>query len=542
MANELIFKGIQQVKALPTNPEKGVIYFVREHANGVATGNAKVYFGGRLYGEVATTQLANLQSAITANSNSITAIQETIGEWSEKFNGSISTIANAVIAVSGTSEANKIDIATLKGNSDGSVAKAVADAKSELLGDAGTNYNTLGKLEDEIQKVALSVTNKNVDATGDTYVSANATGNKVTVAATQKTIDAIALAETALQKTDITTGSENGTISVDGSNVAVMGLGSAAYTNAGAYDASGAAAAVKTELVNGASDGYNTLKGLETEIKAVAGAAKSYEIKAITTGLNSNVKEAYGLFDEDGVQTGATINIYKDSSLKEVKLSGQSLQFTYILADGTESTVGVDVSTFLAESEFGNGLEVVDHIVKVKVDSTSEGYLTVSNNGVKLSGINNKLDEKLNVATFNNYTGSTKTKFDTLQSGKTDVSVFEAHTAATSLLHTTLSNDINGVRNALTAHTENFKTYSADTKSVLDDIESRLTAITDNAVTSVASSANTITVTDNGDGAINIEVNTLAVATAQASGYIALEKTNNGALYGVMYYGGDDTE
>lgn len=535
------FKGILQYKSTDSfAKEAGYIYFVRVFDNGKDTGNTEIYFGTRKYADVATTQLASLQSAITANANDITAIKETIGTWDK----TTSTLANAIIAVSGTSETNKTDIATLKGdaNTAGSVAKAVADAKSELLGDAGEKYNTLGKLEDEIQKVADSVTNKNVSAEGDDYVSATASGNKVTVSATNSTKASLALADTALQASGITTGNANGTIAVNGTDVAVKGLGSAAYTEASAYDVNGAAAAVKTELVNGASDGYNTLKGLETEIKAVADAAKSYEIKAITTGLSSNVKEAYGLFDEDGVQTGATINIYKDSSLKEVKLSGQSLQFTYILADGTESTVGVDVSTFLAESEFGNGLEVVDHIVKVKVDSTSENYLTVSNNGVKLSGINDKLDEKLNVSTFNSYTGSTNTKIDTLQSGKTDVSVFETHTATTSQLHATLSNEINGVKNTLTAHTQNFNTYSAETKNVLDGIESRLSAITDNAVTSVASSANTITVTDNGDGAINVEVNTLAVATAQVSGYVALEKTADGTLYGVMYYGGDDVE
>lgn len=42
-------------------------------------------------------------------------------------------------------------------------------------------------------------------------------------------------ADTALQKADITTGTANGTIAVDGSDVAVKGLGSAAYTEANAY-------------------------------------------------------------------------------------------------------------------------------------------------------------------------------------------------------------------------------------------------------------------------------------------------------------------
>lgn len=49
-------------------------------------------------------------------------------------------------------------------------------------------------------------------------------------------------ADSALQKADIATGTTNGTILVDGSAVAVKGLGSAAYTASSAYDAAGTAA------------------------------------------------------------------------------------------------------------------------------------------------------------------------------------------------------------------------------------------------------------------------------------------------------------
>lgn len=50
-------------------------------------------------------------------------------------------------------DANAAAIAKLNGDktTTGSVAKSVADAKAELLGDAATEYNTLGKLEDKIQ-------------------------------------------------------------------------------------------------------------------------------------------------------------------------------------------------------------------------------------------------------------------------------------------------------------------------------------------------------------------------------------------------------
>ena len=135
--------------------------------------------------------------------------------------------------------------------------------------------------------------------------------------------------------------------------------------------------ALKEELLGDAADGYNTLGKLEDQIQQVAADAKSYEVVAIEgdklAALGENVKEAFKLVDEDGTQAGQTIKIYKDSALKEVVLDGQELKFTYILADGQESTVGVDVSKFLAESEFGDGLEVVSGVVKVNVgEDTTE--------------------------------------------------------------------------------------------------------------------------------------------------------------------------
>ena len=110
-----------------------------------------------------------------------------------------------------------------------------------------------------------------------------------------------------------------------------------------------------------------TLAALNTKIEGVAAEAKSYEVVAITEGLETNVREAYKLVDEDGTQVGATIKVYKDSALKSVALSGETLNFTYIKVDGTEETVGVDVSKFLSEAEFKDGLDVVDGVVSVNV-------------------------------------------------------------------------------------------------------------------------------------------------------------------------------
>ena len=541
LTNAKAFKGILQVKSLPATPEKGYIYLVGDGTQG---GNGTgIYFGTRYYGKTENSaELINLKNSITANTKSIEDIEAILGKWKENFTGNLATVAQAVVAVSGATEANTTNIATLSGTvADNLTAttKAIADAKFELLGDAGTNYNTLGKLEDEIQKVAQSVTDKNVSAIGDTYVSASAEGNTVTVAATTALTQAVEKANSAVQS--VAEGTTSGTIVVDGAEVSVHGLGSAAYTEASAYDASGAAATVKSELLGIIKDGdVTTIAELNTKIGVVEATAKSYTISAVTVSDKENVLEAYALYDEDGTQAGETIKIYKDQSLKNVELSGQILVFTYELAAGSEKTVSVDVSAFLSESEFGNGLQVVDHKVSVKKDASSEGFLFVSENGVKVSGIQNAI----NAATSGKAENSVVTALNdvvTAHTGDVDIHVTtgdkEKWNAAEDNAKAYASGytdaEVLKVNNALTA-------YTATTDTTLENIESRLTAITSNAVTSVASSANTINVS-NTEGVVNVEVNTLAVETAQANGYIAIEN-NGGALYGVMYYGGDDAE
>ena len=138
----------------------------------------------------------------------------------------------------------------------------------------------------------------------------------------------------------------------------------------------------------------NLAKAVE-ELEAKIGqtsADKTYSIVAIKEGLGANIAEAFKLVDGNGVQAGETINIYKDSALKSVALDGQELVFTYVLADGSESVVRIDVSSFLHESEYGKGLEVIDHVVSVKRDDESDDFLTVSEKGVKVSGIRAALD------------------------------------------------------------------------------------------------------------------------------------------------------
>ena len=126
--------------------------------------------------------------------------------------------------------------------------------------------------------------------------------------------------------------------------------------------------------------------------------AATYKIKKVTEGLATNVKEAYQLVQTvngNDTDIDVQIPIYKDQTLKSVELAdtdgrkkGQYLKYTYITAEGKDSVVYVDVSKFLVESEFKNGLSVsASGEVSVKIDAASEGFLTVGENGVKLSGV-----------------------------------------------------------------------------------------------------------------------------------------------------------
>ena len=114
-------------------------------------------------------------------------------------------------------------------------------------------------------------------------------------------------------------------------------------------------------------------------------------IKKLETPSSVNIKEEYALVDNNGNHLGETVKIYKESSLESVELitidEKEYLRFTYLLSDGTRKIVDVDVSSFLSETEFKDGLKVENSKVYVLIDNNSEPYLSVSSNGIKISGI-----------------------------------------------------------------------------------------------------------------------------------------------------------
>ena len=119
-------------------------------------------------------------------------------------------------------------------------------------------------------------------------------------------------------------------------------------------------------------------------------------LKSVTPS-SENVREEYELQGINGQKLGTdTIKVYKDQTLKSASFANQILTLTYILADGSESAVDIDMSSIILEAEVENGIQAVDHKLSIKLDTTGDDtgegkFLTVGANGLKLDGVTNAI-------------------------------------------------------------------------------------------------------------------------------------------------------
>ena len=124
------------------------------------------------------------------------------------------------------------------------------------------------------------------------------------------------------------------------------------------------------------------------------------------TPTDSSVAHSYQLRYKNGTDAlGKTINITKDNFIKDVRISNMTatvdengiihdgptsdpaLVFSFINMDGTYRVVPINLTTFLVENEFSNGLIVNNHVVSVKVSALDPGFLQVNESGVYTTGI-----------------------------------------------------------------------------------------------------------------------------------------------------------
>lgn len=291
------------------------------------------------------------------------------------------TVAKAIAALKGDTANDTKDSESVLG------AKKYADnAVSELKGAA---TKTVKELEDELatlngdDSTTGSVDKKIKDATtGMTLAEVSEEGSIITsVAQANGKVSAVKTPVKDVKLKGFTKGTEEGAISEDDTIAQAL---SKIENNAAK-----ASVSIKADDKILAKDENNALYA-------------SVTISAVTP-TDTTVKEEYTIVGKGGADLaeGKHIKIYKDSSLKSLELvaendahkSGQFLKYVYVDVNGEDQTVYVDCSTLLAQSEFKSGLQVSEAgEVSVKLATDSEEYLTVDENGLKLTGVKTAIE------------------------------------------------------------------------------------------------------------------------------------------------------
>ena len=364
---------------------------------------------------------------------------------------------------------------------------------------------------------------------------------------------------------------------------AIQALGLADIATSGLASDAGTQpiAASSTSVAVSGNNAAAQIASLAQTMKTVQDNASKYKMVALTAAeiqalSDNNVKEAYKVVSFQGEETAQTVytqvgdivKIYKDSSLIDTYLGSgsdtvntstgavtkyayelisdpttkiteaayeelseeqkalyqpidsQSLNFVYQLADGTYQLVKVDVSKFLSESEFGNGLDVSQSgVVSVKIDSTSsdaEDFISVGSDGVKISGVQDAIDAALADAVGDldaTVKGSLDASDDTkVATGKhVGVKIVEADGILTSV--TVVEDDI--------ASASDLEDHELVVSAALNDLESRkadkseLDELADGVLDSVtAGNGISVSAVSNNTQTVSLKLNTIETDNA----------------------------
>ena len=232
------------------------------------------------------------------------------------------------------------------------------------------------------------------------------------LSSTTKTFSAATVAEVARLDTKIEGEETRATAAEDSISANVTTLSStteafsaATVTEIARIDATATRNKVKsignTIVVTEATEGTNLEANIDNKtILSNNGELKTgLKVASLAPGeLESNVREAFRLVDNEGTPVDSTIiKIYKSSSLVSVELINVDdidyVRITYIDNEGVTQTMDLNIQKLIFEAEFKDGLVVNENgEVRVKIDPTSEVFLTVSSEGIKVSGLQNAIN------------------------------------------------------------------------------------------------------------------------------------------------------
>lgn len=290
------------------------------------------------------------------------------------------------------------------------VAKVIAALKGDTTNDTKDSESVVGakKYADNAVSELKGAATKTVKELEDELTTLN--GDDSTVGSVDKKIkDAttgMTLAAVAEEGSIITSvAQENGKVAAVKTPIKDVKLkGYAKGTETGAIAEEDTLVQALSKIENNAANASVSIKADDKILSKDSNNAlfASVTLSAVTP-TDTAVREEYTIVGKDGADLaeGKHIKVYKDSSLKSLELvaendthqAGQFLKYVYVDVNGDDQTVYVDCSTLLAQSEFKNGLQVnTAGEVSVKLATDSEEYLTVDENGIKLSGVKTAIE------------------------------------------------------------------------------------------------------------------------------------------------------
>lgn len=298
--------------------------------------------------------------------------------------GNYKTTQTAVVDPTASGNATSF-IDSISQNANGEISatkKTIPAAAASVSGVGGTNGLMSAQDKEKLDGIDYSgKADKVASATSGNFAGLDGNGNLTdsgSKAADFATAAQGAKADSAVQSVSISGGTNNGTIklTVDGTdtdNIAVTGLGSAAYEATTAFDAAGAAAAVLGESTD--ADSAATVYGA----KAYADTKKSEVIgTAQDTASDDTIKGAKAY--ADSLVVGGVI--FKDtiSSNSELPTTGYKQGWEYAVdTDGTYAGKALQAGDFLiAKKDYESG-DVAANVWAVK-----QGTVAVSNAGADL--------------------------------------------------------------------------------------------------------------------------------------------------------------
>lgn len=290
------------------------------------------------------------------------------------------------------------------------VAKVIAALKGDTTNDTKDSESVVGakKYADNAVSELKGAATKTVKELEDELTTLN--GDDSTVGSVSKKVkDAVAdLTLTAVSEEGsviTSVAQENGKVAAVKTPIKDVKLkGYAKGTETGAIAEEDTIVQALSKIENNAANASVSIKADDKILSKDSNNAlfASVTLSAVTP-TDTAVREEYTIVGKDGADLaeGKHIKVYKDSSLKSLELvaendthqAGQFLKYVYVDVNGDEQTVYVDCSTLLAQSEFKNGLQVnTAGEVSVKLATDSEEYLTVDENGIKLSGVKTAIE------------------------------------------------------------------------------------------------------------------------------------------------------